>query len=388
MKLWVGKTLLLVGVFAVAGCSGAGDANKHHDDISKKMLHDYKADGVDICAQYDLEPGCDPCLELGFYEDGACDADLISVGVCPGPDPDCVDCTSDADCGVNQQCIVDCIPGGACDTHCQDTGEIEGCQSDADCEPIQVCVVAGGIPPYPPVGTCVDTDRGCQSNEDCAPNEVCDSYCGNGWCQGICKPVDPGCESDADCGANQTCQVYCGNGWCHGDCVDNPIAGCETDDDCENGDHCVVNCSSDAGCVGMCIGTGLASECDTPADCAPNEVCNTYCGNGWCSGVCEPVDAGCGSDADCGENQICQVYCGNGWCHGDCVDNPVAGCESDADCGDGEYCIVECIPGGECTGNGICIGGTDDSCDTDADCVEGQTCNIYCGNGWCEGTCG
>ena len=31
-------------------------------------------------------------------------------------------------------------------------------------------------------------------------------------------------------------------------------------------------------------------------------------------------DSQCDMDADCGSYQVCEIYCGNGWCAGICVD--------------------------------------------------------------------
>jgi hypothetical protein len=83
---WVGLAALLL---ALGGCTSAGSGPGATP--SKTEVRTGKADGVDLCGSLGLPAGCDLCDELGWYGDGVCDAPLIALGACAGPDPDC-DC--------------------------------------------------------------------------------------------------------------------------------------------------------------------------------------------------------------------------------------------------------------------------------------------------------
>jgi len=96
----VGSTMtifIVVASFLVLG--GCGNSENVDPDLNpvpeKDEVKQGKADGLDMCAMYDLPPGCDLCDEFEWYGDGECDQGLIDEGACLGPDPDCapVSCT-------------------------------------------------------------------------------------------------------------------------------------------------------------------------------------------------------------------------------------------------------------------------------------------------------
>ena len=85
-------SIVVASFLAFSGCS-----NSEEVDVlpEKDQIKQGKADGLDMCAMYDLPAGCDLCDEFGWYGDGECDQGLIDAGACVGPDPDCtpVTCT-------------------------------------------------------------------------------------------------------------------------------------------------------------------------------------------------------------------------------------------------------------------------------------------------------
>lgn len=121
-----------------AGCAGE-DGAKGVEGPDKGELFSRKADGTVTCEQIGLEPGCDACEEFGWYGDGECDEQAISLGLCEGPDPDCDDSAlpdvddNGAECKENCGEMVD-VPGGifwmGCnpevDTECIDSADKPG----------------------------------------------------------------------------------------------------------------------------------------------------------------------------------------------------------------------------------------------------------------------
>src|SRR5688500_12667328 len=133
-----------------------------------------------------------PCS--GDEPDMACPA--VCYGICePSPPPEY--CSSDSECGMDQQCVFgDCpvcedgmaCPAIACVGTCQPRES--GCVSDSDCAPGEICAYDGGPPcregemcPVwePASGVCVPQhEPGCLSDDDCMPGD----YCSHDYCEG------------------------------------------------------------------------------------------------------------------------------------------------------------------------------------------------------------
>jgi hypothetical protein len=92
----------------------------------------------------------------------------------------------------------------------------------------------------------------------------------------------------------------------------------------------------------------------------------------------------------CPQGQACKSYCGNGWCKGVCLPN--SDCRSDSgSCSAGQQCVERCNTDGWCAG--FCetvpdAGPSNDDCRQDAAiCNQGEQCVVVCGNGSCAGYC-
>ena len=135
-KRWILTAITVACLVQWAGCSdepsseGAGGPDKSE-------LFSGKADESVSCEQIGLEPGCDACVEFGWYGDGECDEVAISLGLCAGPDPDCDGGEpvggNGTGCGDDCGEMVD-VPGGpfwmGCneevDTECIDSADKPG----------------------------------------------------------------------------------------------------------------------------------------------------------------------------------------------------------------------------------------------------------------------
>lgn len=85
---WFLMVIVVACAMAIAGCSNETGGNSS-EGPDKSELFSGKADESVSCAEVGLEPGCDACVEFGWYGDGECDNAAISLGLCEGPDPDC-----------------------------------------------------------------------------------------------------------------------------------------------------------------------------------------------------------------------------------------------------------------------------------------------------------
>ncbi len=77
---------LVLGCLAVLGCEVAAEGDRVP---TKAEVADGKADFFGWCRLLGAESGCDICEEMGWYQDGACDAALMAIGTCHHADPDC-----------------------------------------------------------------------------------------------------------------------------------------------------------------------------------------------------------------------------------------------------------------------------------------------------------
>jgi hypothetical protein len=108
---------VVIVIVTTVGCSSKDDSVQ----INKDTIQQQKADGIDLCEEYGFPPGCDLCEEFGWYGDGICDQNLIDLGICKGPDPDC---------GNNQA-------DGGLDGNDED-GEIDGGSEEGDEEDVGI----------------------------------------------------------------------------------------------------------------------------------------------------------------------------------------------------------------------------------------------------------
>lgn len=76
----------MVGWLAAAGCTVVDEPDRVP---TKEEARAGKADLFSWCSWLGAEPGCDICAEMGWYQDGDCDATLVAIGTCHEPDPDC-----------------------------------------------------------------------------------------------------------------------------------------------------------------------------------------------------------------------------------------------------------------------------------------------------------
>lgn len=261
------------------------------------------------------------------------------------------ECTKDADCGFGQVCeIVDCVA-----PDCDDMGPCP-----LSCMVVGECVDEELPPPPPPVEVC-DSDADCGPNQFCAmecPMEAC-PFGADGCfveCSGTCQDSDepPFCFDDGECPDGFVCdfsaEVYCGqfNGdvpgreggaprYCGGICVESPACKveacpegtffddeacvclpdatfCYDDSDCPAGSHCEMDedvwclgadqgdaeapmwcggtCVADPTCIGLICPVGLELDPTTCACVPPQNTCLIS----GCSGqVCasQPVDTTC-----------------------------------------------------------------------------------------------
>jgi|GEM_PF-6085670 len=296
----------------------------------------------------------DVCQDLGWYQDGVCDE------FCPMPDPDCTQCSSDTDCGMNEACV-----SGLC------LWQGDLCSVDADCAIGMVCSCGTDCAcTAPPSNDPVDTDSdGIIDEQDNCPNtpnpDQADTDA-NG--AGDACDQDPlECTSDADCMVGEVCA----NNTCQ---QDNTQGDTDGDGIIDAQDNCPNTPNSDQADADN-DGTGDACEqnpmtCMTDADCPVGGVC----ANGTCLPGQPPIPA-CSTDADCAAGELCV--------RGECQSDPQGACTQDADCGQDEGCFD-----GACLACGIDHDGdgmidcpvSSNSCSTDADCADGELCV----NGACE----
>jgi len=327
------------------------------------------------CIQNECRPACVPTTEVCDGLDNDCNG-VVDDGCLPPA------CTTDADCPTLFSCDHAgyaeapgcCVPMAdgtgcpadypACPGVCV---RIPGaCLHDGDCATGQAC--KGAVPCDCPdgamckcapivVGTCVAIEPpACAKDSDCANGEACV----NGACQVVTPP--PACTTDVECipgqacvaglcvvvgpacrvvtpGSHGACKMLIGWIFDGKQCVSE--GGCGCDPDCD-----AVFPSKDA-CLAAC---NLPVACVRNADCALDQEC--------LDGVCQALPSSCSADADCPAGQYCgNLLCGNGWCSGVCNPNPEGTCVKDADCPTGETCVLQACPGClTCTCFGTCQG--------------------------------
>lgn len=326
-----------------------------------------------------LGPLCTPCAFIDEDGDGENDVECppcdLDQGVCEDR-PTTAPCASDADCGSGERCeqISECAScpfidedgDGSSDypcppctdtTFCVADPQPNECSSDADCREDQDCVLEEVDCPACPF---IDEDGDGMSDINCSP---CAPPVGR--CQDD-QPVGE-CTQDADCRDGQRCELATFLPEC-------PVDGSEDGDDDGTGPaHCGYVTE------GYCVNDPQPSTCDDDADCGDNMVCvnDTICppcasadpdGDGQDDFACdlgceersycaprEPVaERTCSSDADCSADSECVLE----------ENGPVCdtGCEvvdGDGD-GDQERCVSNCAPVGQCQLREARLCGTDE----------------------------
>jgi len=317
--------------------------------------------------------------------------------------PDCLVCTTNADCNdgnlctdeacVTNLCVVTfvgcqnndgcCLPGcnnnndNDCPPVCGN-GFVEAgedCES-GDCCDVTTCLFeSGGTECRASSGTCDPAETCTGSNRNC-PVDLKISTCGDG--DGCCFA---GCNNNND----DDCPAVCGN------------SIVETGEDCEAGDCCDLGtCQFEVAgtvcraAVGTCNPaeecTGLSAAC--PADISIN--------------TCTDADGCCPAGCNNNNDDDCPTVCGNN------IIEAGEDCES-GDCCDLGTCLFEivgtecrastgaCDPAEECTGIGAACPAniTINTCtDGDGCCPPGcsnnndDDCLADCGNGITEGNAG
>lgn len=171
-----------------------------------------------------------------------------------------------------------------------------------------------------------------------------------------------------------------------------PPPGCQTSADCARGEVCQSGvcltapsgCTSNAQCAAgqVCV----SGQCVTPppacvvdADCAAGQVCQ--------AGTCVAAPTACVVDADCARGEVCQA--------GACVTAPT-GCTSNAQCAAGQVCVSgqcftpppACVVDADCALGEVCVAGAcvagPTGCTSNAQCAPGQVCT----RGQCQGSSG
>jgi len=359
------------------------------------------------------DPNCPECTSNADCDDGnMCTTDTCSAGLCVySPRPDGSTCNDGLYCNVGEACLAGACAGGAardcsafgdqCNTASCDEMLNQCTQSPvADgtaCEDAQYCTVNEACL----AGTCTGgAARDCSSLDDQCNTGVCDDTAD----QCTPQPVVNGtaCDDGLYCTENETCQA--------GSCTaGSPIDCSSLDDMCnlgacdESGDTCYADPAPKE---------GLA--CDDGDACTMTDTCSS----GTCSGA--PLDSdgdsyvsdACAGGDDCNDSDAsihpnAAENCTDGIdndCDGDTdgADSGCAACNTDADCDDSnacngvESCVANfCQPGTplDCDDLNLC---TTDSCDPSAGCQyadntlacddsDACTMNDVCSNGVCAG---
>ncbi len=102
------RTVLTTLVLGLGACT----TEEASSALDKDEIRDLggSADAADFCLGLGYQAECDICLELGWYDDGVCDSDLVEAGLCAGPDPDCD--AGEGACPTDiRRAIADCVGG-------------------------------------------------------------------------------------------------------------------------------------------------------------------------------------------------------------------------------------------------------------------------------------
>ena len=307
---------------------------------------DSAVSAADAATQIDAA-GAELGVDTAISDTGSADAGCQNAGQCPTPAVPC----------LQAACLA-----GTCTATVAADGAL--CSDGIDCTVGDACKT--GQCKYGTV-TC-----DCLLDSDCAKKEDGNQCNGTMYCNPVvheCK-VNPAttvsCPSvdDTACVKN-TCQLK--TGLCEMTTVkDNML--CDDDDECTLSDVCKA---------GLCTASASKCQCQSDAECKPQEDANLCNGTLYCdiaAGICKTNPATVivcpdGDDGQCTKN-TCETK--SGLCKQTAV---VEGSE----CGDSSACHEK----GSCK-VGVCIAGADIcSCSLDTDCAkveDGDLCNgtLYC----------
>jgi len=417
-----GESNLCVGCLADADCPGdLVCASELH--LCVECLEDEDCGEGGQC---DEEKNvCIECVDDAdcAYPEAPCAFATCMDGECvTGSVPDGMPCNDGDPCSMDDQCDDGECVGGETDpacvpTGCEDAPDGEPCNDGDPCTLDDLCIggecVGGAITPEcaeqdldgdgftPSEGDCDDADPsvhpeapevcGDFTDNDCDGeiDEDCQEECVVSGCSGeICATEEMASDCmwlpEYECLKFSVCGNFAENGGCgwletdeylaclEGMCLPEEICGNGLDDDCDG-----------------IVDNGCMTGCEDDADCPLGETCEIYCGNGWCEGVCVPVEP---------EN-LCEFeggtcfplwdeagewgFCPDGWGEVDlpgcgdeeicCLDNGPWECSYDEECDYGEPCVkAYCL-------DGVCMYEEDPNCGGD-DCWGDWMCpaDQYC----------
>ena len=299
----------------------------------------------------------------------ASNADCASATPVCAPSHACVQCLSDANCGVGSKthcdsntntCVTPPVTGCTTDASCTDAANPKcntavsphacvNCLADVDCSPTQactsnLCVTRPGCSGHPAMCTgaaafcyaATNSCVACLKDTDCASGQSCSA-------SKACVTSTTGCTGDAACMTSPStphCSIVSG----HGTCV-----------------QCIANAQCSSGTCNTtaftCVGCGTDAECTT----AGTAHCNTT------SHTC----VACTADTQCATPTAHCDTAGSSTC---------VACTTDAQCGTGKKCVSNaCVltPPPDCATSGCPSGSVCDSTDTPHACVQCLT-NANC----------
>ncbi|MBK6517908.1 MAG: DUF4215 domain-containing protein [Polyangiaceae bacterium] len=343
----------------------------------------------------------------------------------------CDDGNTNSGDGCNSQCLIEltfpCTTSPTCESEFCDSNNTCACDDDGDCLASQTCDLASNpnqcISPGCGNGV-LEAGEGCDDSNTTS-GDGCNSVClieltfpcitSTACASEFCDPAGNLCACDdfSDCPGTELCNTLpapnvcvlpgCGNG------VFEPATEACEDGNTTPGDGCNGVCLKEIGqpcalsgeCASaFCDPADGTCACDTDADCAAGEQCNTAldpnecvptgCGNGILA-ASEGCDDGNTTSGD-GCNSQCLIEltfpcagvsedCASAFC--DPANNTCA-CDNDADCPNGELCDEAPAPN-DCVvsicGDGLITGA--EECD-DGDTDAGDGCDDTCGvePGW------
>lgn len=282
------------------------------------------------------------CKRDAECENGRCAKRLRVTSASDTPGGYCTtDCNSDADCGLDGECVV--LAG-------EELGEcLRSCQTDRDCRDGYRCVGATASAGTALAGSCQPKAKPDQL-EDGVVGNACESQadCPGGQCLSIAGvgSVLPGnycsarCYENAQCGEGGACLLLEGSselGVCY--------RACREDSDCpREGYRCQGLGPDFLGCY--------PAPDDLP-DFSTGQTCEM-------DGDCGGIPNSCKRELPFGNfSNYESVPAPGGYCSQEC--------SLDRECGAGAQCISRGPEGGLCLR----------SCDADGDCREGYTCTIH-----------
>ena len=395
------KTVLLLMMFAIAGCGSSIDNKGKSKGASSSPTNNTAPSNNSTvaasCGDGVLNPGelCDPAIAEGA---GACPE------VCAAPACATAMLVGSASM-CTAQCIVEpvaCADGDGCCAAGCDSSNDNDCQNqcgDGVVEGPETC--DGNCPAQCDDGDACTTDTlvgtAAQCNAQCRFEPVTTCTSNDGCCP-------PGCtaEVDNDCVPLATC----GNGvldageLCDGDCP----TSCESGDACSTGRPVGSAATCDARCTTTPISACVSGDGCCPSGCTSSTDSDCACVPRTCAQAgaeCGTISNGCGSTITCTDTCTSIEACSaqnkcvaEDFIGANCTDYPQCGSSLDAVCilppvWPGGYCSILCSPGGNtlCPAGSHCVDfdGTNSvcmsNCTNNSQCDSDYTCRQWDGVG-------